>query len=130
MDHALRSGFGMALLAALALANGCAPVEGALEGEGEDSIEPSSEEAADELQTRASVRAFRCTLSGGLVSASMVVYPGPQGKSTCTIVAPTLARSSQRYCTGTGIFMTCPDCQDLRVDLSCPYRARNRTRNR
>jgi len=121
----------MALLAALALANGCAPVEGALEGEGEESVEPPSEEAAEELQTRASVRAFQCTLSGGLISASMVAYPDPHGKSTCTIVAPTLARSSKIYCTGTGVFMTCPDCQDLRVDLSCPYRARNRaSRNR
>jgi hypothetical protein len=116
----------MALLATLALTNGCAPVEGALEGEGEESVEPPGEEAAEELQTPASVRAFQCTLSGGLISASMVAYPGPRGKSTCTIVTPTIARSSKIYCTGTGVFMTCPDCQDLRVDLSCPYRARNR----
>ncbi|MDI3289001.1 hypothetical protein [Polyangium sp. 15x6] len=121
----MRNHLSMALLAALALVYGFAPVDDALAGGGEESVESPSEEAADELQTREPV-SYQCTVSGGLVSASMVAYPGPWGNSLCSIVTPALADSSKLYCTGTGVFTTCPDCQALRIDLSCPYGAQSR----
>lgn len=125
VDHALRSGFGMALLAALALVQGCAP-EDAIEDEEEQSVEPSSAEAADELQLNAPVGHYRCTVNGGLIPATMVAYPGPWGRSTCAIFAPVSFGSSNLFCTGSGIFMTCPDCRDLQASLACPYRAPRR----
>ncbi|WP_282422795.1 hypothetical protein [Polyangium sp. 15x6] len=121
VGHALQSGFGRALMAALALVHGCAPAD-ADEGEGEPSVEPSSAEAEDELQTRAPPGMFLCTLDGGLHSGTMVAYPGPYGNSSCTIFGPALQGSSRRFCSVAGSFMTCPDCQTLRVRLACPYR--------
>jgi len=121
VDHALRSGLGWALMAALALVHGCAPVY-ADESEGEPSVEPSSAEAEEELETRAPVGIYRCTLSGGLISGTMVAYPGPWGNSTCTFFAPPLPGSSRRFCSIRGRFMTCPDCQALRIHLACPFR--------
>ncbi|MDI1436727.1 hypothetical protein [Polyangium sorediatum] len=119
VDHALRSGLGRALLVALTLVHGCAPVH---EGEGEPSVEPFSAEAEEELETRAPVGLYRCTLSGGLISGTMVAYPGPWGNSTCTFFAPPLPGSSKRFCSIRGRFMTCPDCQALRIHLACPFR--------
>lgn len=110
----------MALMATLALVHGCAPAE--VDEEEGPSVEPSSAEAEADLQTPAPVGIFRCTLSGGLIPASMVAYPGPWGNSSCTFFAPVLAGSSRLFCSGSGIFMTCPDCQDLRISLRCPYR--------
>jgi hypothetical protein len=82
----------MALIAALAIVQGCAP-EDDVEDEEEQSVEPSSAEAEDALQTQAPVGHYRCTVNGGLISATMVAYPGPWGRSTCAIVAPASASS-------------------------------------
>ncbi|MDC0742788.1 hypothetical protein [Polyangium mundeleinium] len=108
-------------MAALALVHGCAPVY-ADESEGEHSVEPSSAEAVEELETRAPVGMFSCTLSGGLHYGTMVAYPGPWGNSTCTIFAPPLQGSSERFCSIRNNFITCPDCQALRIRLACPFR--------
>lgn len=111
----------MALIAVLALVHGCAPVDAA-EDEEEQSVEPSSAEAAEELELQAPVGFYKCTLSRGLVPATMVAYPGPWGNSSCTIFAPELAGSSRLFCRGSGVFMSCPDCRSLHTSLACPYR--------
>jgi hypothetical protein len=118
--RALRAGFGLALVGALALVSGCGSGD-AIDESGEPG-EPSSGEATDALESSAPVGMYKCTLAGALISGSLVVYPGAWGRTTCSIYAPELPGSSSLFCSGAVPFRACPECNDLRTSFGCPYR--------
>jgi hypothetical protein len=118
--RALQAGFGLTLLAALALMSGC--VYGDTAVEPEQSGETSIGEAEDALSRALPAGIFRCNLIGGLLAGTLVVYPGPWARTTCAIYNGELAGSSKLFCNGRVPFMACPECQDLRDSFTCPSR--------
>jgi hypothetical protein len=116
-SRALQTRFGLAFLASLALVNGCVWTDAA--DEPEQSEEPSTGEAADALDSAAPVGIHRCTRAGGLVAGSLVVHPGYQGRTTCSI-SHELPGSSKLFCVGSAPFTTCAECTDLRSYFTCP----------
>jgi hypothetical protein len=100
-------GSGLALVAALALVNGCASEEGA---------EPSSVEAAEAMYSAAPVGIWKCHKN--LQPRSIVVTPGPFGNNTCTITATELMGSSSLFCGEDG----CLPCKYLQDLWDCPTR--------
>ncbi len=120
VGSALRAGVGLALLAVLVLSGGC--VSGEIGGAPDPSDDQAISEAVEALLRVAPVGIYNCTLAGGLLSGSMVAYPGPWGRTSCSVFAPELPGSSRLFCSGSAPFTTCPDCNDLRTSLACPFR--------
>jgi hypothetical protein len=110
--RAIRTGFGLALVAALAIVNGCAAGDAA--DELGQSAEPSSGQATEALDAQA---LYRCTLAGGTEMGTLAVWPGPGGSSTCRRYSPSLMGSSGMYCVN-GV---CPSCWALHTDLGCQW---------
>jgi hypothetical protein len=107
MGRALRLGFGLSLVAAFALVNGCAS------GDVDDAQGPSTE-ATENLSAAPPVGQWACTTGGGLFEAVLVTYAGGE----CHIYTGSGRRGDPSYCVG-GSFTTCPDCRTLGDGWSC-----------
>ena len=110
--RALQTTFGFALLAALALVNGCA--SGAPDSASGQPSEPSREEAMEAAVSAHATGTFTCTRANG-TPGSLVVLPNPAGTSPCQLTATELPGSSKLYCTSDG----CPTCKYLVEKLGC-----------
>lgn len=107
-------GFGIALVIALPLVNGCASEDGA--DPSGPAAEPSSEETAEAMYSAAPVGIWKCHKN--LQPRSIVVTPGPFGNNTCTITATELVGSSPMFCGEDG----CLPCRYLQDLWGCPTR--------
>lgn len=110
--RAILAGFGLALLSALALVNGCASDEG--ESVSGPSAEPFPAEGADAMHTSAPVGIYTCHRN--LQRRAIVVTPGPFGNNTCTVTPTAVETSSDDYCTVDG----CLPCSYLQNLWKCP----------
>jgi hypothetical protein len=120
--RALRTCFELGFLAALAIVNGCASesLEDAVD-ESAQADDSAIGEAMDELARSVPVGVYKCTLAGGLIMGSIVAFPGPHGNTTVAIYGAELAGSSSIFCIGSPPYRTCPECQDIRIDLGSPF---------
>lgn len=105
--RALQIGLGLALLAALALVNGCASEE-------------SRGEATEAQVTHTSGR-FACTQGEGRRPSTLEILENPTGSPFCDIVPYRAIDVSFHYCAGNPPSPTCPDCVDLGRSLGCNY---------
>ncbi|MDC0742790.1 hypothetical protein [Polyangium mundeleinium] len=112
MGRALRLGFGLSLVAAFALVNGCA--SGDVDDASDPSVDPSRGEATENLVARPPVGQWACTTGGGLLEGVLVAYAGGR----CDIF--TGDGGDTTYCVGRD-FRTCPDCMTLARNWNCLF---------
>ena len=110
--RALQAGFGFALLAALALVNGCASGEPA--GESGQFGDPPRGEAADAFAIPTPQAIYTCRFGLTELGALRLFSGIPPEHPTCSISNLEVPDASRVYCTP-----LCPECRDLSTSLGC-----------
>ncbi len=104
----LHTRLGLAAVAALALTNGCVSAQ---------SGDPPGEPASAALSNRAPQIIYTCSIGGGTVLGSLLLFTDPTAHPTCAVTTPELPNASRVYCQSTPL--SCPDCAALRGTLGC-----------
>jgi hypothetical protein len=100
------TGVGLALLAALALVNGCVS---------EQNGDASSDRATGAMASAEHEIRYTCNLGGGTLG-TLRFFPTSEGvHATCSTTDVELPDARREFCRGT----ICPECRDLHRDLGC-----------
>lgn len=113
--RAVLSGFGIALVAALALVSGRA--SGDISAASEQSDEASYGEATEALLA---MGRFAC-VTGGQFPSTLEVHDNPGGAPSCVIVNFEEAGVDYTYCSVAGVRRICGECTNLGNSLGCRY---------